>query len=612
MLRPKLLIIALGAAGLIGAMVHDEYSGRDSASARVLLSTIGAPFCLPQNAGPQYKTFFRLAMAAQEQAKKPPRTEVGPFSNAVPDAESIAHADANPELVDDLGSMTWKITTSEPMAQRFFDQGLRLAYGFNHLEAVRSFRKARTLDPKCAMCYWGEALVLGPNINAPMDGASVGPAYEAVGKAQALVTKVTPKERAMIEALAKRYAKDAPADRVPLDRAYADAMQEVAARYPADDHVQVQYAEALMDLQPWDYWEADGVKAKGRAGEIIGLIEKVLKRNPDQVGAIHYYIHLTESSSDPHRAIAYAQRLGRLMPGAGHIVHMPFHTYFRVGMYKEAIEANRQGVQADEHYIQRAAPVGIYPQAYYPHNVHSLMVSAQMAGDGETVIESADKLEKVVSDAAAKNIAWVQPIKAAPYFAHAQFSDTQTILLLADPGPEFPFVRALRHYARAVGLANAGDFAAARAEVDAIAKIEQTGDLANLTDNYVPAKEILQVAQHVAHGRIAQVQQDLPGAIKHFQDAVALSDTLAYNEPPYWYYPIRQSLGAVQALAGDLDSAEHSFRGSLARAPNNGWALYGLTQVYEKRGDMASAKAARQLLDKAWLGEAAALSLERL
>ena len=300
------------------------------------------------------------------------------------------------------------------------------------------------------------------------------------------------------------------------------------------------------------------------------------------------------------------------MPGAGHVVHMPFHTFFRVGMYKEAIEANRQGVIADENYIKRAAPIGIYPQGYYPHNVHSLMVSAQMAGDGATVIESANKLEKIVSDAAARNIAWVQPIKAAPYFAHAQFSDTKTILALSDPGEEFPYVQAMWRYARATGLAAAGDSAAAQAEVDEIAKLEQTADFTNLIGGGVPAKEVLQVAKHVANARIAQSNKDLKAVVKHFETAVALADTLAYSEPPYWYYPIRQSLGAAQLLAGDAASAEETFRASLVRAPNNGWALYGLTEVFKRRGDGASAKAAQQLLEKAWLGDERSLNLANL
>jgi tetratricopeptide (TPR) repeat protein len=612
MLKRTLLITALIGAGLIGASFYDERQAAREADAKLLLSTIGTPFCLPQYAGPKYKTFFRLAQAREEAANAPKKTEIGPFSNAVPDAESIAHADANPLLANDLGTMHYPVSTSNAEAQKFFDQGLRLAYAFNHLEAVRSFRKARTLDPECAMCYWGEALVLGPNINAGMDAASAAPAYEAATKALALASKVTPKERALIEAINTRYAKEGPQDRAPLDKAYAEAMQKVAAQYPDDDQIAMQYTEALMDLQPWDYWEAAGSQPKGRTAEIMALLEKVLQRSPDHPGAIHYYIHMTEASSDPKRAVPHAERLAALMPGAGHIVHMPFHTFFRVGMYKEAIEANRLAVIADEDYIQRAAPVGVYPQGYYPHNVHSLMVSAQMAGDGATVIDSANKLERVVSEAAVRNITWVQPIKAAPYFAHAQFSDAKTILALPDPGGEFPYVQAMWRYARGVGAAMAGDAAGARAEADAIAKMEQTADLSNLISGGVPAKEVLQVAQNIIHARIAQASKDLPAAIKHFETAVQISDTISYNEPPYWYYPIRQSLGAVQLLAGDLDKAEQTFRASLARAPNNGWALYGLREVYKQRGDNAGASAAQQLLDKAWLGNAEMLSLARL
>jgi tetratricopeptide (TPR) repeat protein len=338
----------------------------------------------------------------------------------------------------------------------------------------------------------------------------------------------------------------------------------------------------------------------------------VLARAPDHPGAIHYYIHLTEASSDPSRAVPYAQRLGPLMPGAGHVVHMPFHTFFRVGMYKEAVEANRKAVAVDEAYIARSTPIGIYPQGYYPHNVHSLMVSAQMAGDGVTVIESANKLEQVVSDAAAKSIAWVQPIKAAPYFAHAQFSDARTILGLPDPGPDFPFVQAMWRYSRAVGFAGAGDTAAAQAEVDAIEALARANDFADLTAGGVPAKEVLRLAQHVARARIAQANNDMAGAIKHFELAVGQEDMLAYSEPPYWYYPTRQSLGAVLLLSGNLDRAEEVLRASLVRTPNNGWALFALMEVYTRRGDKPAAQAARQLLDKAWMGDPRALTLARL
>ncbi len=610
MWKHKRLVTALLGAGLIGTLAFDEYQSMKSADASFVLSTIGVPFCAPQRSGPQYKTFFRLAMAQSE--NKPAKTEVGPFSNTIPDAESIAHADANPLLMDNLGTLSYRITTSNPLAQQFFNQGLRLAFAFNHGEAVRAFRKARTLDPNCALCYWGEALVLGPNINAPMEAASVTPAFEAINRANSLSAKATAKERALIEALLTRYSSDPQADRAALDKRYADAMQKVASAYPQDDQIAVLYAESLMDLQPWDYWDGGGTQSKGRTTEIVALLGKVLKRTPDHPGAIHYYIHLTEASSDPTRALAHAKRLGSLMPGAGHLVHMPFHTFFRVGMYKEAVEANKLAVVADEDYIRHSTPTGIYPQAYYPHNVHSLMVSAQMAGDGKTVIESADKLEQAVSDAATKKFAWVQPIKAAPYFAHAQFSDAKTILALNDPGMNFPYVRAMWHYARGVGLAGTGDISAARAEADAIGQLEKTADFAGLLGGGVPASEVLQLAHQVVLVRIAQANKDLPGAVSHFTAAVTIEDALSYSEPPFWYYPTRQSLGAMLLLSGDSDQAEETFRASLARTPNNGWALYGLMEVYKRRGDEKNARAAKKLFDKAWMGGEQTLSVSRL
>jgi tetratricopeptide (TPR) repeat protein len=362
MLKHKLIVTGLAAAGIVGAVAFDEYQALRSARASWLMTTIGAPFCAPDRDGPQYKTFFRLAMAQPESASAPRKTEVGPFSKAIPDAESLAKADANPVLMDNLGNMQYRVTTSSPEAQQFFDQGLRLAYAFNHAEAVRAFRKARTLDPGCAMCWWGEALVLGPNINAPMDAESVPAASEAVRGARAAAAKATPKERALIDAVAARYAADVGADRSALDKAYADAMEKVAVKYPDDAQIAVLFAESLMDLQPWDYWEG-GSKPKGRAGDIQAQLEKVLKAMPDHPGAIHYYIHLVEASTDPKRALPHAQRLGKLMPGAGHVVHMPFHTFFRVGLFKEAVEANKKAVAADEAFIAQSTPVGLYPMA---------------------------------------------------------------------------------------------------------------------------------------------------------------------------------------------------------------------------------------------------------
>ncbi|WP_332672852.1 hypothetical protein [Aromatoleum sp.] len=609
-------VIATALIG-IGAAAFDGYYSERTDPQRAALD---ASVCTAMG-GVRYawSPFFRLAAAQSPAVAPPPKTEVGPFSRAVAEASTAQPADANPELRKDLGTLHFPITTSVRQAQQYFNQGLRLSYGFNHGEALRAFRKARTLDPDCAMCYWGEALVQGPNINAPMTAQAMAPAFEAMTRAQALAAKTEPKERALIEALAQRYAAPpagatggAPPERAELDRAYAQAMKRVAAAYPADIDIAALTAEALMDLQPWDHWEAGGHTPKGETATILALLERSLEKQPNHAGAIHFYIHMTEASSDPARAVPYAKRLGNLMPGAGHVVHMPFHTYFRVGMYKEAVEANRKAVRVDEAYIARAAPVGIYPMAYYPHNVHSLMVSAQMAGDAESALAAAEKLDRIVSAAAAAQVSWVQPIKVAPYFAHAQFSPPQTILALPDPGTELPFVKAMWHYARGVGFARAGERERADAEAGAIANLNGSNEFPDLVAGGVPAKDILQLAEEVVRGRMAQAAGDHRKAVGHFEEAVRLEDSLAYTEPPYWYYPTRQSLGAALLLAGEPERAELVLRSSLARASNNGWALFALMKSYEQQGDAASSRVIRRKFERAWLGDRKMLDLTRL
>jgi len=360
-----------------------------------------------------------------------------------------------------------------------------------------------------------------------------------------------------------------------------------------------------MNLSPWDYWEAAGARPKGRTAEILTLLEQVLQRQPDHPGAIHYYIHMVEASANPGRALPYADRLGSLMPGAGHLVHMPFHIYYRVGQYKDAIEANRRAVAADEAYLAAANPEGIYPLAYYPHNIHSLMTSAQMAGDGPAAIAAAEKLAQVVSRDAGRSIAWVQPILVAPYFAHAQFSAPDAMLALADPGDELPYVRAMWHYVRGVAHARRGESAAAQAEVAAMRRLVQGNDFSGLVGGGVPAPEVIELAQHIVLGRIAQSGGNWQQARIEFEQAVALEDRLAYAEPPYWYYPVRQSLGAVLLAAGRLDEAEAIFRQSLLRAPNNGWALHGLAATYQRQGKQRAAATVRKQFGQAWVGSAA-------
>jgi tetratricopeptide (TPR) repeat protein len=544
--------------------------------------------------------------------KKPVQTELKQFGG-LPHATPRPSPDAEVPLWSNLGSLTFKISTRNAMAQRYFDQGLMLAYGFNHAEARRSFQAAQRLDPTCAMCFWGEALVLGPNINAPMDPALNGAAIEAQARAASLASTASTREQALIKALAVRYSAEPGATRATLDQAYAEAMSTVARTFPDDQDIAAMTAEALMDLSPWDYWQSGGREPKGRTAEIVALLEGALKANPDHPGAIHFYIHAVEASDRPERAEPYADRLRALDLGAGHLVHMPSHIYYRVGRYADSLDVNRQAAQADEAFFGVVKPEGIYAGGYYPHNIHFLMVSAQMAGDGPTVIEAAEKLERAIPDDAARAMpGFVQPMKVAPLFAHAQFSAPETVLALPRPSADMPYVTALWTYARGVALAAKGDTEAARKAADEIAEIATKSDLSALSTAGVPAADVLAIARHVVLGRVAQAEGDGAGAVAAFEAAVALEDKLSYMEPPFWYYPVRQSLGAAYLEAGNTAAAEAIFRASLKSVPHNGWALFGLHEALARRGESAERAEVAERLGKAWAGTRDMLSLARL
>jgi tetratricopeptide (TPR) repeat protein len=476
-------------------------------------------------------------------------------------------------------------------------------FAFNHAEAVRAFRAAARIDPGCAMCYWGEALALGPNINAPMFPEAVPPAHAAAQKALQWAGRARPHEQALIRAVAQRYADSPVEDRAQLDKAYADAMADAARAFPANDTIQVLYAESLMDLAPWDYWQAGGAEPKGRAGEMIRALETVLARNPSHAGAAHYYIHAVEASSSPERALPYARLLARQIPGAGHIVHMPSHIYYRLGMYKESLAANIDAVATDERYFGRSSSDPVYKSAYYPHNIHFVMVSALMGGDGKTALDAAGKLDKVLPHALVAKYPAIEPVKAAPYFSQVQFSDPDTLIALPDPGPDLVLVKAMWHYARAVGFARKGMVEDGRREVDALAAIERSADFKPFVAWAIPAQDIVRTARYVATGRLADARGDRPLALAAYREAVATQDRLPYMEPPYWYYPARQSLGVALLRAGQLDDAEDVFRAALARTPSNGWALRGLMEVYRQQGDQVSLRLVRQRFEKTWLGK---------
>ncbi|WP_353646902.1 hypothetical protein [Mesorhizobium sp. WSM2239] len=523
-----------------------------------------------------------------------------------------AYEEAEPPLWSGLGTLTYPITTKSKEAQSYFDQGLRMAANFNHAEAGRAFRKAQRLDPDCAMCFVGEALVLGPNINVPMDPAANAPAVAAVKKAQSLASGASEKERELIDAVAARYSEDPVAERPALDQAFAEAMAALSDKYPDDLDLAVLAAEAGMDTQPWDYWEPGGKEPKGRTADVQKRLEGVLAKSPDHPWAIHLYIHLVEASDRPERAEPYADRLAALMPGAGHIVHMPSHIYYRIGRYVDSLEVNRMASKVDETYISQTGAMGVYPIGYYSHNVHFALVSAQLLGDKQTVLDEADKLDKWLTNEVAAAIPIAQPVKAAPYFAWAQYGEPDMILALPEPPGAPPYVKAMWHYARGVSLAANKDTAGAGREAEAIQRIEQETDWSTLDAWGVPVRPVLEVAQGVVLARIAQAEGKNDAAIEQWRKAAEVEDTIPYMEPPFWYYPVRQSLGAALLKSGKPEEAEKEFNAALEHARGSAWALYGLQQAAKAKGDTAAEGRAAEQLKKAWLGDPASLDLERL
>ena len=601
----KPLWLAMAAAGVV-AGVSLPVAQSETVFVPELAVIDGAACLTPQARNP---LLTRLAQAASQSGDK--KTEISPAAPAAAASANVATNESDPPLMGGLGKLHYRISTSSTQAQRYFDQGLRLAWGFNHDEARRAFRKAQRLDPQCAMCYWGEAWVLGPNINAPMDEQAIAPAIAAAEQARSHASRATPSERALIEAVSARYSAEPGAQRPALDTQYAAAMREAARHFPANLDIALLYADALMNLTPWDYWEAGGARARPVVEELVPTIERVLKARSDHPGAIHLYIHTVEASENPKRAERYADTLGKLMPGAGHLVHMPSHIYYRIGRYKDSLAVNRAAVKVDEAYIAQEKPAGLYPLGYYPHNVHFVMVSAEMAGDGPSVVEAADKLSRLIPADAARKFLILQPVKAAPYFAHARFSDAPIVMALPDPGVDFPYVQAIWRYARGVALAQTGDVAGANvelAEIDGLAG----RDYAAFGDWKIPAKEVVQLASHVLRARIAQAGNDLGGAVSNLEVAVKLYDSLPYMEPPYWPYPVRQTLGAMLVLQGQHERARDVFRDTLARTPNNAWALYGLTQAYAREGKKREARAVEQRLSSAWVGDRKRLNLSTL
>jgi tetratricopeptide (TPR) repeat protein len=488
-----------------------------------------------------------------------------------------------------------------------------LTYSFNHAGAVRSFREAQRQDPGCALCFWGEAAALGPNINAPMDGRDVPSALAALERAQALASSATPLERALIEALALRYSADPAADRAALDAAYADAMVKVAEQFPASDEVAVLTAEAVMDTTPWNYWQADKTTPVGRSMTAVRLLEAVMARNPGHPQAAHLYIHMMENSRDPRLAEAAADRLAAAgLSNAGHLIHMPAHIYINVGRQADSMKVNVAAARSDEAFIRESGDQSMFRYGYYPHNVHFIVVSAQLSGDMATAIREARRLRTVLDPATSQKVAWIQVVDAAPFMAVAQFGNPALILGMAEPDARLPYPRAMRHYARALARAQQRDSKGFEAEIAAMNDFKSHEGIAAMVAQGVPAPDLVQLAEHVARGRLHYARGEFPAAVEQYRKAAAIEATVPYTEPNYWYYPVRQSLGAALLAAGQAEAASEAFRGALLQAPKNAWALYGLAQSEAQLGHGAEAAAARRAYKEAWRGDPRWLRLDRL
>jgi tetratricopeptide (TPR) repeat protein len=514
-----------------------------------------------------------------------------------------------PRLYDSLGTYSYSVTTASPQAQRWFDQGLRLVYAFNHQEAQRAFQHAIRLDPHCAMCYWGVALTEGGNYNHPTDAERETRALAAVQTAQGLVGTGRPSERALIGALTRRHSASA-APREALDRAYADAMRDVTRQFPDDLEAATFFADAMMNLRPWNLWMPDGTPQPGTE-EIVQTLERVLAKKPDHPGAIHLYIHAVEASRQPARAEAAADRLARLMPGAGHIVHMPSHIYWRVGRYADAVSTNVRAVEADRTYFETAQPSPIYRGLYYPHNLDFIWQSASMQGRSAETLRIARDFAATAAPEMIMQMPDMETAPVAPIVSLARFGRWDDVLAHPAPPAEWRYTSGVWRYARGLAWNAKGGPTEAAAELRQLESIIAGVPADRTVAFFFRARNLLQMAANVLAGEMAAKAGDTATAERLLRAAVAEQDSHWFTEPPPWYFPIRQSLGAVLLHAGRPAEAEQVYREDLQRNPGNGWSLYGLAQSLKAQNKLPEAREVESRFAKAWAGADVALTASR-
>jgi hypothetical protein len=506
-------------------------------------------------------------------------------------------------LFNGLGDLQHPVTTQSKQTQRYFDQGVRLMFGFNHKEAIRSFRSAAHLDPTCAMAYWGVAYAYGPHVNKPMDANDTTNAWAALQLALANQARVTPKEQAYIAALAKRYQADHADDRSALDKAFAAAMRDLAKQYPDDLDAQVIFAESLMNTMPWDYWTRDRTP-KPETEEILSALRFVMSRNPNHPGANHFYIHAVEAGPSPGDGLGAADRLLRYAPAAGHLVHMPAHIYMRVGQYQDAIVANELAVKADKDYIRSCRAQGFYPGVYYPHNIHFLWWAQLFEGRSKDALRTADQAARYANENyCGPSKAYEAPrLRHLPWLTMVRFGKWDQVLAIAQPANTNDFLvdRALWHFARGLAFAAKQEVTAAEREEKALTAIASSEEAKQVSTPIFPVADTLAVSAHWLAGKVAGAKGDTREMIAQLEKAVALETALPYMEPSYWPVPARTALGAALLQSGDAVKAEQVFRDDLKYWARNGWSLLGLEQALRAQGKAQQADDVQRQFTAAW------------
>ncbi len=527
-------------------------------------------------------------------------------------AQDHSMASAPVTLMTGLGDLHHPVSTGNEQAQQFFDQGLRLIYAFNHAEAARSFGKAAELDPKLAIAYWGIAEAVGPNYNDPASADRFQQAHAAIQKASELSSGASPAERAYIAAMAKRFPADPKSDLRKAAEAYNDAMREVAKTYPDDLDAATLFAESGMNLHPWGLWHPDGTPEAGTE-EIVSTLESVIRRDPNHMGAVHYYIHSVEASRSPERALAGANRLAAMAPAAGHLVHMPGHVYIRTGDYAAAVATNEKAAAADEAYIKASGAQGIYPMMYYSHNLHFIAMCSAMDGNYDEARKAAATLAEHVGPHV-KDMPPLEGFMTIPIAVDVRFHRWDDVLAMKPPAPEMKTTTVFYHFARGMALASTGQADQAQAEYKIVADAEKATPpeaIFSMPFNN-KTKDILRIAENVLGAQIAVAKKDHASAASMLREAITVQDGLKYGEPPDWFFPVRESLGAALLMNGDAKGAEQVFRDDLAKNPRNPRSLFGLHQALKAQDRSSDSWFVEKQFREAWKGGDGSLKLEDL